>query len=162
MIYGLLSLLGLGLLLCLLVAPFVALARTGQLRRDVDRLYREMVMLRASFDADATAARPTKSAEAPPEPEPEAVAPPAVEEPPLTPPPPPPGAPKEALEQRLTMRWLVWLGGVTIALGGVFLVKYSIEQELLGPTGRCILGMLLGVALAVGLPREAAPESAAA
>ncbi len=66
MIYGLLSLLGLGLLLCILVAPFVALARTGQLRRDVDRLYREMLMLRASFDA-ATTAEPRA---APPEPEP--------------------------------------------------------------------------------------------
>jgi len=105
-IYGLLSLLGLGLLLGLLVAPFVALARTGQLRRDVDRLYREMVLLRASFDA-APAAEPP---EAPPEPEPAVEPAPTPDEPPADdepPPPAPPRAPKQALEQRLTMRWLV-------------------------------------------------------
>ena len=137
MIYGLLSLLGLGLLLCLLVAPFVALARTGQLRRDVDRLYREMVLLRASFDA-APAAEPP---EAPPEHEP-AVEPapaPTPDEPPIDDEPPPaPRAPKEALEQRLTMRWLVWLGGATIALGGVFLVMtvgLGVAARLVPDTG---------------------------
>ena len=151
LVYGLFSLLGLGFLLCILVVPLVALVRTGQLRRDVDRLYREMVMLRASFDAATTGSQPAEHTEASsePEPEPEPEEPPTPEDPPAPPPPPAPCAPKEALEQRLTMRWLVWLGGVTIALGGVFLVKYSIEQELLGPTGRCVLGLLLGVALVV-------------
>ena len=148
MIYGLLSLLGLGLLLCLLVAPFVALARTGQLRRDVDRLYREMVLLRASFDAAPAAEPPEASPEHEPAVEPAPA--PTPDEPPIDDKPPPaPRAPKEALEQRLTMRWLVWLGGATIALGGVFLVKYSIEQELLGPAGRCGLGLALGIALVV-------------
>ena len=51
------------------------------------------------------------------------------------------------IEQTLTSRWLVWLGGVTIALAGVFLVKYSIEQDWLGPSARCALGVLGGVAL---------------
>ncbi|MGI9412081.1 MAG: DUF2339 domain-containing protein, partial [Hyphomicrobiales bacterium] len=59
-------------------------------------------------------------------------------------------AAREGLEQRLTSRWLVWLGGVTLALAGVFLVKYAAEQGLLGPRARTFLGLLFGVALAAG------------
>lgn len=60
-----------------------------------------------------------------------------------------PGAPGGGLERTLTSRWLVWLGGVTIALAGIFLVKYSIDQEWLNPSVRCALGALGGVALAI-------------
>ena len=59
-------------------------------------------------------------------------------------------APREGLEQRLTSRWLVWLGGVTLALAGVFLVKYAAEQGLLGPRARIFFGLLLGAALVAG------------
>ena len=84
--------------------------------------------------------------------EPEAVEEEEAEpEKPATPPPPQTPAPaKESLESRLTLRWLVWLGGVTIAFGGVFLVKYSIDAGLLGPKVRCALGVLLGIALVAG------------
>ena len=51
------------------------------------------------------------------------------------------------LEENLTSKWLVWLGGVTLALGGVFLVKYSIDHGLLSPAIRIVLGLLLGLAL---------------
>ena len=51
------------------------------------------------------------------------------------------------IERTLTSRWLVWLGGVTVALAGIFLVKYSIDQDWLGPSVRCALGVLAGVAL---------------
>lgn len=50
-------------------------------------------------------------------------------------------------ERQLSERWMVWLGGVTLALGGAFLVKFSIDQGLLGPTVRVILGCLLGIAI---------------
>ena len=53
------------------------------------------------------------------------------------------------IERTLTSRWMVWLGGVTVALAGVFLVKYSIDQNWLGPSMRCALGVLVGVALSV-------------
>ena len=59
------------------------------------------------------------------------------------------GDPAGGLEHRLTSRWLVWLGGVTIALAGIFLVKYSIDQDWLNPSVRCALGALGGVALAI-------------
>lgn len=53
-------------------------------------------------------------------------------------------------EQRLGARGFVWLGGACVALAGAFLVKYSIDEGLLGPTTRVILGILLGIALLVG------------
>ena len=72
----------------------------------------------------------------------------------VTPPVPSPAAskptaafvpPKIALEERLGSRIFVWIGGIALALGGAFLVKYSIEQGWLDPAMRCLLGGLLGV-----------------
>jgi uncharacterized membrane protein len=42
---------------------------------------------------------------------------------------------------------LVWLGAVTIALGSIFLVKYSIERGWLGPAVRVALGFTFGMVL---------------
>jgi uncharacterized membrane protein len=53
-------------------------------------------------------------------------------------------------EQILVENWLVWLGGATLALGGAFLVKLSIDYGLLTPAVRVALGVLLGVALSAG------------
>ncbi len=50
-------------------------------------------------------------------------------------------------EQSLTSRWLVWLGAITIALAGTFLVKYSMDQGWLGPAVRVTLGLILGLIL---------------
>lgn len=57
--------------------------------------------------------------------------------------------PRVTLEERLTRRWLVWLGAATMALAAVFLVKYAVEQDLLRPTARITAGIALGVALIV-------------
>jgi uncharacterized membrane protein len=71
---------------------------------------------------------------------------------PAAPPPSlPPARPRMSLEERLGTQWAVWVGGVALALGGVFLVRYTIEAGLLGPGVRIILGALLAAALiAVG------------
>ncbi len=53
--------------------------------------------------------------------------------------------------------WMVWLGGVSVGLAGVFLVKYSIDQGLLTPWARVALGTVTGLAmhgLAEWLPRR--------
>ena len=50
-------------------------------------------------------------------------------------------------EQQIAERWMVWLGGLALALGGVFLVKYTIDQGLLGPKMRILLGLLLALAM---------------
>ena len=87
---------------------------------------------------------------APPHPAPPAE--PAAELPPPPPPPPPPSpatpAPaRPSLEERFGTRWVVWVGGLALALGGVFLVRYSIEQGWIGPGVRVALGWLLAAAL---------------
>jgi uncharacterized membrane protein len=53
------------------------------------------------------------------------------------------------LEQRFGGTWAVWIGGLALALGGIFLVRYSIEHGLLGPGVRVALGALLATALVV-------------
>lgn len=45
--------------------------------------------------------------------------------------------------------WMVVLGGVCLVFAGIFLVRYSIEHGLLGPTARIILGLLFGACLIV-------------
>ena len=87
---------------------------------------------------------------------------PAVEQPPsqtAEPPPIPEPVPEPAaqpamaaaeswrLEQLIVENWLVWLGGVALALGGAFLVKLSIDYGWLTPAVRVVLGVLLGIFL---------------
>ena len=69
-------------------------------------------------------------------------------------------------EEILVENWLVWLGGVALALGGAFLVKLSIDYGLLTPAVRVALGVLLGLALWSGAewivwgePAEARPSN---
>ena len=51
------------------------------------------------------------------------------------------------LDSLLKGNGLFWIGAVVLALGGVFLAKYSIEAGLLPPSVRVILGALFGVSL---------------
>jgi uncharacterized membrane protein len=55
--------------------------------------------------------------------------------------------PTRDLEELLTARWGVWLGAAALLLAGVFLIRYAVEQELLGPRARCFMAGLLGAAL---------------
>ena len=62
-------------------------------------------------------------------------------------------APPRAMgfEERFGTQWVVWVGGLALALGGFFLVRYSVQQGLIGPGVRVMLGALLASALiAVG------------
>ncbi|HXC26368.1 MAG TPA: DUF2339 domain-containing protein [Stellaceae bacterium] len=96
----------------------------------------------AAAPPEVTQATP---AEPVPEPVPEAV--PAMAA--ASPPPTSTDAGK-SFEQRLAENWLVWLGGVTLALGGAFLVKLSIDYGLLTPPVRVLLAILLGIGLCAG------------
>ncbi len=106
------------------------------------------------------------SPEAPPETIPEAIPEPVAEEDesfaePLVPeeqaapPAPPEGATPVAgsaarargFEEVLGARWAVWVGGLALGLGGIFLVRYSIAQGLLGPGVRIVLGALFALGL---------------
>jgi uncharacterized membrane protein len=57
--------------------------------------------------------------------------------------------PGPGFEERIGTRWVVWVGGLTLALGGFFMVRYSIEQGLLGPGVRVLLGGLFALALLI-------------
>ncbi len=147
------------------VISILALSRTNSLNTEV-------AALRADLSALERRLNETGPAPSAPEPEPEPeidvgqpvepdIPPEFLDEPEEaaeTPPSPEP-APQPAiaaktadsgLEQRLTSRWMVWLGGATLALGSIFLVKYSIDAGLLGPAARVSLGGLLAVILIVG------------
>ncbi len=66
----------------------------------------------------------------------------------------------ESLESRLGARWAVWVGGIALALGGVFMVKYSIDAGLLSPAVRLTLAALFGLLLAAAgevIRRRAVP-----
>ncbi|MBR1157749.1 DUF2339 domain-containing protein [Bradyrhizobium elkanii] len=67
--------------------------------------------------------------------------------PPPLPEPPAPPQPAPGFEETLGTRWVVWIGGLTLALGGFFMVRYSIEAGLLGPGVRTMLGGLFALAL---------------
>jgi uncharacterized membrane protein len=67
---------------------------------------------------------------------------------------------KESLESRLGARWAVWVGGIALALGGVFMVKYSIDAGLLSPAVRLFMAAVFGLVLmAIGefVRRRAVP-----
>ena len=49
-------------------------------------------------------------------------------------------APERGFEETIGTRWVVWVGGLTLALGGFFMVRYSIEAGLIGPGVRVMLG----------------------
>ena len=57
-------------------------------------------------------------------------------------------APHQAgFEERFGTKWVVWVGGVALALGGIFLVRYSIEAGLIGPKTRLFFGALFAAGL---------------
>ena len=104
---------------------------------------------------------PPKIAEPPAEPVPEAIPPEIPEpvqpqvgadaQPPGDTPPPAPRRPDFGdFEKRFGTQWVVWVGGIALALGGIFLVRYSIEAGLFGPGLRILFGAILALVL-VGL-----------
>ncbi|NVO15826.1 MAG: DUF2339 domain-containing protein [Rhodoplanes sp.] len=112
----------------------------------------------AAMPSPESAPQRAPEAAAPPEPVAEpisvgAIQPAASEAIPEAPPPlvPPEAAPEpvpaRGFEERFGTQWVVWVGGVALALGGIFLVRYSIEQGLIGPGVRVMLGALLAIAL---------------
>ena len=67
--------------------------------------------------------------------------------PPPLPPPLAAPAPAKSFEERFGASWVVWIAGLALALGGIFMVQYSIEAGLIGPGVRVFLGGLLATAL---------------
>ncbi len=139
------------------------------LHKRIDDLSAELAALRRRLaglnGGDAAPLQEDAAAPAPPQPSAAAVpslsSPPTPsapeqaqgEAPPIEPPAPRPAAPaarrEASIEQWLTSRGLIWLGGVTLALAGLFLAKYSYERGwlALGPGARVTAGFFFGAAL---------------
>ena len=88
----------------------------------------------------------------PSEPAPESLEPQPAEPEDQAPRPTPPAPPRDYgdFERRFGTQWVVWVGGLALALGGIFLVRYSIEAGLFTPGLRIIFGAILALFL-VGL-----------
>lgn len=135
----------------------------------LSRLERELTQLRAQLAGQGAPVRSVPQPAAiplpPAMPAPPPPSPRLQPEPKITPPKPAAAeaAPRRdgtTLERDLASRWLVWVGGVALALGGIFLVKFGVEHSVLGPTGRVLAGGALGLALLLGsewLRRHSAP-----
>lgn len=149
-----------------LIMPFISFIswRRGlRLEREIVALRQEVANLKRGGAAEAlptqpAAAAPESPADLPAEvpvdipaevvpaplPEPEI---PAIQEPAAPAPQmPEPTAPRD-FEGRLGGRIYGWLGGIALALAGIFLVKYSIEQGWLSPAVRVGLGIVFGLVL---------------
>ena len=55
-------------------------------------------------------------------------------------------SPRLDLEQRIGGRWATWVGVVAILFAASFAVKWSIENNLIGPRARLGLGLAAGIA----------------
>jgi uncharacterized membrane protein len=141
-----------------LVIAIVAFIFARKAFNQVDALRARLEAIEAAPRVAAAAVAPPPEYEAPLAPAPE-IETGTTEEalPPIEPASPPPvsdipasapaSQPGPGFEERIGTRWVVWVGGLTLALGGFFLVRYSIEQGLLGPGVRVLLGGLFALAL---------------
>jgi uncharacterized membrane protein len=146
--------------LALPIISILALVTTLKLRGGVRQLQMRVAALEASRPptpavavrpspiAEPTAKEPSPAMETLP-PEPAApIAPPAAPPGPVK---PPPAVAAPTLEERFGTQWVVWIGGLALALGGIFLVRYTVEQGLLGPGVRIVLAAIFaGLLIAAG------------
>jgi uncharacterized membrane protein len=149
------------------VIAVVALVQASSLGGVVRRLELRVITLERTVAASAAGAATPPPASAPvarPVPTPPPPAPAVTPTERAAPPPVPPAAqpasavprapaqtpsspPPISFEERFGTRWVVWVGGAALALGGIFLVRYTIQQGLIGPGVRIMLGALLALVL---------------
>jgi len=149
------------------VVAFVVLARTARLRQEIGVLKAQL--LRQERAPDPRAAAPqTQEEDGPAEPDSVALAqlpdaaPAVFSEISPTPEPKPVNPPYDSDaksagavdgtdpvdgEYELTSKWLVWAGGIALALGGIFLARYAISVGVLTPLVRIVLGVMAGAAM---------------
>jgi uncharacterized membrane protein len=141
------------LILAIPVISIVALVMTLNARDGVRRLESRVAALEATHagppgvvqTAEPAPAAPTQAAEPPPiivEP----VAAPEIPEPVASAMAAPASA-RATLEERFGTQWVVWIGGLALALGAIFLVRYTVEMGLLGPGVRIFLAAIFSALL---------------
>jgi uncharacterized membrane protein len=158
---GLIILLVLAVPVLAIAAFVIALGQRTKLRSltarvaELDARLRLLSQQPPSREAAPSPVAAPASAAAPVTTEPPATTPPAQPAPkPTSVPPtsamPAPAKRRSGFEEALGAKVAVWVGGLALALGGVFLVRYSIEQGLLGPGARVTFGALFALALLAG------------
>src|SRR5215813_7299439 len=169
-----LGLLVIGLLIAILVLPFVALSKARRAKRGVDDLVKrlssvenELRNLRpqpvSAAQPQAPVAAPELRVEAVPAPIPAMTPAPvlakAIPEPPPIPPEllkptapqiAKPSKPPIDWEQFMGAKLFAWIGGFALFLGVAFFVKYSFEHNLIPPELRVAIGFVVGASLVVG------------
>jgi hypothetical protein len=176
----LLILLLIGLLMLILVLPFLAIARASEAKRHVDDLLARLAsiendlrILRRKTPSDAKPEVPTPTSSTPTTaPKLEVVPPPlpvtaftpvGEAEKKSTPPEIPQGQVEAAAspaatpikptidwEQFMGAKLFAWIGGLALFLGVAFFVKYSFEHNLIPPELRVAIGFVVGAGLLVG------------
>src|SRR5205823_2492934 len=167
----LLILLLFGLLVSVLMLPFVALARANAVKRSID----DLTARGSSRENEARTLRPRdvspietqRAAEQPVAVATTAVPPPLPVTIPVSPPPPekraeptpmrqmpavaapakPAITPKPSIdwEQFMGAKLFAWIGGLALFLGVAFFVKYSFEHNLIPPELRVAIGFVVGL-----------------
>ncbi len=150
--------LGLALVAVLLVGGIVlgviAFFRIDRLARRAHDMAAEVTRQRQRIEDLERGMRPAAAPEVALAPATKPIVPPAPAQQPSVTVAPPPSASQQAhgllqwLEELIGGRLAVLFGGLALALGGVFLVRYTIEQGLLGPAARIGLGALFASVLA--------------
>ena len=166
----LLGFLVIGLVIAILVLPFVALAKASRTKHIVADLGKRVASLEKELrnlqpqrvlpverEVQVTAPEPTVKGAPPPMPA-IAVSNPTAEPPPipqefLTPKAPQlakPSRPPIDWEQFMGAKLFAWIGGFALFLGIAFFVKYSFEHNLIPPELRVAIGFIVGAVLVVG------------
>lgn len=146
-----LILLGIAILGWIIVGPvfgLVALNKIGKLEREILRL--------RSAARQGLEATPQSAVTPPPQQVetrvPAAAAPPTRRTPPTpggapAPRPAAPRRPRANWERLIAGNWMVWAGGLALALGGLFLARVAIDAGLFGPLARTIAAGIFGASL---------------
>ncbi|MDP3517905.1 MAG: DUF2339 domain-containing protein [Pseudohongiella sp.] len=139
-----------GLILIFIILAFAVISKLGNIQRELESLKRKVAQLEEHTNAvipvDVVDAQAADEVE--PEPDPWIATVPAasaVIDPTLI-----ASAETETTGQRKPFSihdWMVWIGGLSLAIAGVFLVRYSMDAGLLGPRVRVGLGLLTGLVL---------------
>jgi uncharacterized membrane protein len=159
-----------GLLIAIIILPFVALAKANSTKRSLDDLAGRLSSLEnevRNLRPHAVPAAKTEAAvaamEAVPPPLPVTTPALAVQEKESVPPPIPERFVKRTVSQvaatrRPPINWeqfmgaklFAWIGGLALFLGVAFFVKYSFEHNLIPPELRVAIGFVVGVSLLTG------------
>jgi len=145
-----------GLLWLLTLAGVVAFFRTRRLREQINRMSAEIMDLRTQIHQDPLSSAQTGDKED----ESDSVTAAATDTPPPL---------SDAVQERenanvavrgekkqnalaaffrnLKQHWMVWVGGLSIGLAGIFLVKFSIDKGWLGPLTRILLAIAAGIVM---------------